>query len=142
MDYNAIPQKEQIRRQVLVQQVKAMLAEHLTIEAEDETTMMIAHKIFHLELLFSESHPLMVVCLTKALPEDSGALSLKELNALNLHSILGTHTLNDEIGCYAYRAAVWLDALLTFERFAEILERCEAEANRGLRHMLSANREE
>lgn len=142
MDYNDISLREQICRQVLVKRAKTMLAERLPIEAQDENTMMIAHKTFHLELMFSEAHPLMVICLTKALPADLNELPLRELNHLNLHSILGAHVLNDEVGCYAYRATVWLDAQLTFERFTEILERCEAEANRGIRHILSANRGE
>lgn len=54
-----------------------------------------------------------------------------KVNKLNLASVLGGHTVDTGIGCYAYRATHWLDASLTRERFFEILHRSLSEAQRG-----------
>ena len=52
-------------------------------------------------------------------------------NELNLRSILGSHAINDEVGCYSYRATHWLDTEMNPQRFYEILDRCVDEADRG-----------
>ena len=56
---------------------------------------------------------------------------LEAVNDLNLRSILGTHTINPEVGCYAYRAVHWLDTELTRDRLFELLGRLAGEAQRG-----------
>jgi len=45
--------------------------------------------------------------------------------------VLGSHAINEDVGCYSYRATHWLDTELTPERFFEILSRCVDEADRG-----------
>ena len=53
------------------------------------------------------------------------------VNQLNLNSVLGSHAINQEVGCYSYRSTHWLDTELTAERFFEMLDRCADEADRG-----------
>ena len=55
----------------------------------------------------------------------------KHINELNLKSILGCHAINDDAGCYSYRATHWLDKTMEAPRFFEILDRCIDEAERG-----------
>ncbi len=75
------------------------------------------------DLVF-ELHPLMVVCLAKALTQPGTAKQCRIANDLNLRSVLGSHAINDEVGCYSYRATHWLDTELDAKRFYEILDRC------------------
>ena len=50
---------------------------------------------------------------------------------MNLRSVLGSHSVNENFSCYNYRATHWLDAQMTKTRFFEILDRCVDEAVRG-----------
>ena len=52
-------------------------------------------------------------------------------NEMNLRSVLGSHSVNENFSCYNYRATHWLDAQMTKTRFFEILDRCVDEAVRG-----------
>jgi hypothetical protein len=101
------------------------------IESGDDTSLTAYYRGFYLQLSFSELHPLIVFCLAKKIPDTESPKQLATANELNLRSILGSHTLNPEVGCYAYRAVHWLDAKLTRERLFEILERLAGEAQRG-----------
>lgn len=67
----------------------------------------------------------------KAIRNPDGARKQQLANELNLHSVLGSHAINEDVGCYSYRATHWLDTELTPERFFEILSRCVDEADRG-----------
>ena len=92
---------------------------------------MAGYRDYYLQISFSELHPLLVFCLAKALEKPSTARQRQMTNELNLHSILGSHAINDEVGCYSYRATQWIDAELDAPRFFEILDRCVDEADRG-----------
>lgn len=89
------------------------------------------YRDYYLQISFSELHPLMVVCLAKALTHPGTAKQCRIANDLNLRSVLGSHAINDEVGCYSYRATHWLDTELDAKRFYEILDRCVDEADRG-----------
>ena len=65
----------------------------------------------------------------------STAKQRKLVNELNLKSILGSHAINDEVGCYSYRATHWLDKELDPTRFFEMLSRCIDEADKGYRRL-------
>ena len=80
---------------------------------------------------FSPLHPLMVICLARAIPIPASVAQFLTTNDMNLHSILGCHTINSATHCYAYRATQWLDTELTQERFMEMLHRCMSEVERG-----------
>ena len=72
----------------------------------------------------------MILSHMKVEAEDETSLTLDH-RELNLHSVLGSHAINEDVGCYSYRATHWLDTELTPERFFEILSRCVDEADRG-----------
>ena len=132
MEACQISQEEQYRRSEIVKQMKKMLASQLQIEAEDEQTLMTNYHDYYLQISFSELHPLMVFCLAKSLQKPSTMKQRLLTNELNLRSVLGSHSINDEVGCYSYRATHWLDVVLEPKRFFEMLDRCVDEADRGI----------
>ena len=125
------PNKEQLRRASLARDARQLICECFMIESGDDTSLTAYYRGFYLQLSFSELHPLIVFCLAKKIPDTESPKQLATANELNLRRILGNHTLNPEVGCYAYRAVHWLDAKLTRERLFEILERLAGEAQRG-----------
>lgn len=130
-------QAEQERRKEIVAHTRLMLLEHLNIEDQDETSMTANYRDYYLQISFSELHPLMVFCLAKAMKSPSSAKQLRLTNELNLRSVLGSHAINNEVGCYSYRATHWLDTELDAKRFYEILDRCVDEADRGFYQLAS-----
>lgn len=122
---------EQQRRKELATHVREMICEQMSVEAQDETSLMMGYRDYYLQISFSDLHPLMVFCLAKALIKPSTVKQQRMANDLNLRSILGSHAINEEVGCYSYRATHWLDAEMEPERFFEILNRCVDEANKG-----------
>lgn len=42
-------------------------------------------------------------------------------NEMNLRSVLGSHSVNENFSCYNYRATHWLDAQMTKTRFLKFL---------------------
>ena len=115
----------------LAQKARRMILSHMKVEAEDETSLTLDHRGYYMQISFSPLHPLLVVCLAKAIRNPDGARKQQLANELNLHSVLGSHAINEDVGCYSYRATHWLDTELTPERFFEILSRCVDEADRG-----------
>lgn len=124
---------EQKRRKDIVKHIRFIMLNEMRVEAQDETTMMLRYQDYYLQVSFSELHPLMVFCLAKALPGPVTAGHYRKINELNLRSVLGSHAVNEEVGCYSYRATHWLDTEINVERFFEILDRCVDEAQRGYR---------
>lgn len=122
---------EQKRRKQLATTTRTTIRSNIKIEDEDETSLFAVYRNYFLQISFSELHPLMVLCLAKALPHTDSAEQHQMTNNLNLHSILGCHTVNEEAGCYSYRTTHWLDTALSAKRFFEILDRCVDEADRG-----------
>lgn len=130
LDYD-LTRAEQVRRTDLAQKARRMILSHMKVEAEDETSLTLDHRGYYMQISFSPLHPLLVVCLAKAIRNPDGARKQQLANELNLHSVLGSHAINEDVGCYSYRATHWLDTELTPERFFEILSRCVDEADRG-----------
>lgn len=122
---------EKKRRREVSEQTRKMVLSRLDIEEQDETSVMTGYRGYYLQISFSELHPLMVFCLAKKLNHTGGAKQLGSINELNLKSILGSHSINKEVGCYSYRATHWLDNELEEARFFEILDRCVDEADKG-----------
>lgn len=122
---------ERKRRKDIAQHTRNMILTQLQIEDQDETSLMTGYRDYYLQVSFSEFHPLMVFCLAKALHDPSSSRQRQLTNDLNLRSILGSHAINDDAGCYSYRAAHWLDVEMDADRFFEILNRCVDEADRG-----------
>lgn len=99
-----LSQKEQHRRKEIAEHTRQMLLTELPIDSQDETSIMGRYRDYYLQISFSELHPLMVICLAKALTHPGTAKQCRIANDLNLRSVLGSHAINDEVGCYSYRA--------------------------------------
>lgn len=108
-----------------------MILEQMPVDDQDETSLMLGYKGYYLQISFSVLHPLMVICLARSIQSVGSAKKKKMVNELNLRSVLGSHAINDAVGCYSYRATQWLDTELQPSRFFEILDRCIDEAERG-----------
>ena len=122
---------EQIRRKHIAENARKMIMSQFRIDGQDETSLMTAYRDYYLQISFSEMHPLMVFCLAKGMKTPGTQHQKQIANELNLKSILGSHAINDEVGCYSYRATHWLDTEIDAPRFFEILNRCVDEADRG-----------
>lgn len=130
LDYD-LSREEQVRRTGLAQKARSMILSHMKVEAEDETSLTLDYRGYYMQISFSPLHPLLVLCFAKAIRNPDGVRKRQLINELNLHSVLGSHAINEEVGCYSYRATHWLDKEITPERFFEILNRCVDEADRG-----------
>jgi hypothetical protein len=126
-----LTKEEQNRRSTLANNARDMIRANMTVEAEDETSMTLDYRGYYMQISFSPLHPLLVMCLAKAIRNPGGTRTQVRINELNLHSVLGSHAINNDVGCYSYRATHWLDTELTPSRFFEILNRCIDEADRG-----------
>lgn len=129
-----VKQEEIDRRRNLAVHARKMISESLHIVAEDETSVMTCYQDFYVQISFSEMHPLLVIYFARGL-NPSGLKKKAVLNTLNLKSVLGSHAVNEAVGCYTYRAAIWMDTELPYERFYEIFERLAEEAQRGWKNM-------
>ena len=128
---DAISIQEQTRRKSIAAHARRLILDNLTVQDSDETSLLLHHEGFYLQLSFSELHPLMVLCLVRGLEKHGTTKQKTLLNDLNLKSVLGSHAINEEVGCYTYRSAQWLETEITLPRFHEILGRCTEEAQRG-----------
>ena len=126
-----LSQTEQKRRKTIAEHTRQMIISQFHIDGQDEASIMTGYRDYYLQISFSELHPLMVFCLAKALTHPSTHKQCEIANDLNLRSVLGSHAVNEEVGCYSYRATHWLDTELDATRFYEILDRCVDEADRG-----------
>lgn len=135
---DCLSRQEQVRRKQLSDQARATIVRALPVEDADESCVMTGFNGFYLQIAFSQLHPLMVFYLARGLDRPSTQKDKRLINELNLKSVLGSHALNDEVGCYSYRAAHWLDTELTKTRFLEILGRCAEEAMRGYGHLMKS----
>ena len=130
MKQPTLGREEILRRKKLSESTRKMICGTLEIQEQDENSIKTTCKDFDLRIIFSELHPLMLFCLEKPLEEIDGSISSKT-NFANLTSVLGSHCVNEHLGCYQYRSTHWIDTEMTQTRFLEILERCVLEASRG-----------
>ena len=128
--YN-LSKEEQARRKRIAERARKMILAQLPVEDQDETSLTLGYRDYYMQVSFSPLHPLIVICLAKAIDQPDGMKKRRLMNELNLHSVLGSHAINEDVGCYSYRATHWLDTELTKVRFYEILDRCVEEATRG-----------
>lgn len=131
MDHYALSTQEQQRRKRIADQARQMILEHLSVEDEDETSLTTYYREYYMQISFSSLHPLIVICLAKSIPNPDSIKKRRMVNQLNLNSVLGSHAINQEVGCYSYRSTHWMDTELTADRFFEMLDRCADEADRG-----------
>ena len=133
-----LSRQEQERRKQLSDRARATIVSAFPVQDSDESNVILVYGEFYLQIAFSAFHPLMVFYLARSLDRPSTSCDRMLINELNLKSVLGSHALNDEVGCYSYRAAHWLDAELTRQRLMEILSRCADEATRGYGRLMEA----
>ena len=131
-----LTQNELVRRKKLSDNTRKLVCSLLDVVAEDESSVMTIYRDFYLQISFSELHPLMVFCLAKQLDGKLSTAGARS-NDMNQRSILGSHSVNEEFGCYNYRATHWLETEMNQKRFFEILDRCVDEAVRGYRQFAS-----
>lgn len=122
---------EQKKRSEFVNHIRNLVKQELPVLSEDDISLLLQYRDYSLQVLFSKVHPLMIFSLIKTYPGSLIEIRYRKLNELNRNSILGTHTVNEELECYTYRATQWIDAKLDLWRFLEILDRCVEEADRG-----------
>lgn len=127
---------EIVRRKRLSANTRKLVCNLLDVVAEDETSIMTIYRDFYLQISFSELHPLMVFCMAKQIDCTAPTL-IKRSNEVNQRSVLGSHFVNENIGCYNYRATHWLETEMNQVRFFEILDRCVDEAYRGYHQLAS-----
>lgn len=131
MEYYELTKEEQLRRKDIADHTRQMVLNQMMVESQDETSLITGYRDYYLQLSFSVLHPLMVICFAKAL-HNTQSIHKKELvNELNLESVLGSHAINEAVGCYSYRATQWLDSDISPQRYFEMLERCADEADRA-----------
>jgi len=133
---NTINTKERVRRRELASQARNLVTQTLPVEDADENSLILGYNGFYLQIAFSELHPLMVFYLARALNRPGTRKDTQIVNELNLKSVLGSHAVNTEAGCYSYRAVHWLDTALTKPRFLEILERSAGEAGQAYQQLI------
>lgn len=128
---DCLSRQEQKRRKELCDQARATVVRSLPVEDTDDASVTLGYDGFYLRIAFSPLHPMMVFYLARGLSRTSTQKDKQLINDMNLRSVLGSHALNDEVGCYSYCAAHWLDTEISEGRFLEILGRCAEEATRG-----------
>lgn len=68
-----------------------MLRDALPIEYEDGMSLSVNLRGWYLQMSFSPLHPLMVICLARAIPIPASVAQFLTTNEVNLHSILHRH---------------------------------------------------
>lgn len=124
MTYCDLCVAEQQRRKQIVSETRTMIYAHLQVQEDDGASLLTSYSGYYLQISFSEIHPLMVLCLARAMPNPSSGKQRQMTNELNLQSILGSHAINDDVGCYSYRATLgWTTKWkhLAFSKFLNVV---------------------
>lgn len=123
---------EEIERRIeIAEKTRDVIKSSISVADEDEISVMSDFRGYYLQVSISRMHPLLVICLARPIQTPITDDKYSLVNEMNLRSILGCHTINEDIGCYTYRATQWLDIALNQRRFFEILDRCCGEAAAG-----------
>lgn len=97
MTYCDLCVAEQQRRKQIVSETRTMIYAHLQVQEDDGASLLTSYSGYYLQISFSEIHPLMVLCLARAMPNPSSGKQRQMTNELNLQSILGSHAINDDV---------------------------------------------
>lgn len=137
MEYCELSKEEQERRKTIAEHTRSMILNQMSADDQDDTSIMLGYRDYYLQISFSALHPLMVICLARSIQHVSSAKKKKMVNELNLKSVLGSHAINESVGCYSYRATQWLDTEISPQRYFEMLNRCVDEADRAYQVLAS-----
>ena len=125
------------RRMEVIEKTRDMILKDFQVEGEDDVSVILRHKGFFLQVLFSRVHPLIIIYLAKSL-EEKMVEDYSVINDINGDSFMGSHSINRKAGCYAFRSTHWLEAPMQPDRFREILTRCSVEAADAHQKVLEA----
>ena len=98
--------EEQQRRKELAEHARVMLTQVLPVEDQDETSLTALYQGYYMQVSISPLHPLLVISLAKGINHPGSAKKQRLVNQLNLTSVLGSHAINQDVGCYAYRSTL------------------------------------
>lgn len=114
-----------------INRIKRMIAALIHVEEEEDGSLTGFYMDFFLQVSFSPLHPLMILSLSKPFYLPLNINLYRALNRVNLHCVLGSHTVSDEVGCYSFRLTHWILSSLTEQQFQQMLERSLSEAQKG-----------
>jgi len=120
------------RRRFLATRAWELLHLCLVVDARNETSVMALYRGHYLHIGFDMDRGIMTIHLVKTLQYPNNDIKRKLLNHLNTDSVLGSHAIQDEMGCYIYRSVFWLENELTSQRLLEVLDCCIEEADQGI----------
>ena len=118
---------ERERYMDIIEKTREMILKGFQVEGADDVSLILLHKGFYLQVLFSSVHPLIIIYLAKSL-DDRKFTDFEAINTANTDSFMGSHSVNLDAGCYTFRSSHWLDAPMSTEKFSDILARCSDEA--------------
>ena len=125
-----------LRNHQLVENARSVISSQLELDLEEDGSLTGFYTGFFLVISFSELHPLMVVTLSKPYSLRVDVNTYRALNRTNISSILGSHSINNDVGCYSFRATQWLWSAMTEADFRLFLSRCQSAAEKGYTALL------
>ena len=125
-----------LRHHQLIEKARRVITGLLDLDLEEDGSLTGFYTGFFLVISFSELHPLMVVTLSKPYALRVDVNTYRALNRTNISSILGSHSLNNDVGCYSFRATQWLWSAMTDGDFRLFLSRCQSAAEKGYTALL------
>ena len=120
-----------LRHHQLVDNARNIICNQIDMDLEEDGSLTGIYAGFFLAVSFSELHPLMVVTLSRPYAFKANISTYRALNRINLNSILGSHTISNDVGCYSFRTTQWLFSAMTDDEFRLFLSRCQYDAEKG-----------
>ena len=128
---------EILHHHIHVDNARSLIQAQLGLGAEEDGTLSGYYGGFYLIVGFSHLHPLMVFSFCRPFTSKATVNTYRALNRANVNSILGSHSLNLDIGCYCFRATHWLFEDLSSIQLQRFMDRCMADAQKGYCALLS-----
>lgn len=125
-----------LRNHQLVENARSVISSQLELDLEEDGSFTGFYAGFFLAVSFSDLHPLMVVTLSRPFTFRADINTYRALNRTNLSNILGSHIINNDVGCYSFRATQWLFSAMTGAEFRLFLSRCQYDAEKGYANTL------
>ncbi len=135
-DLPVIPQPEEAQlaaNRARIQKARKLITGLLRLDTEENGALSGFYEDYYLQIDFSEAHPLLMLSLAKPFYVPMNINMYRALNRVNLNSILGSHTVNGDVGCYSFRLTQWLFSDLTADQVRMLLDRAVAETEKGIR---------
>ena len=101
-DLQVIPQQEEAQlaaNRARIQKARKLITGLLRLDTEENDALSGFYEDYYLQIDFSEAHPLLMLSLAKPFYVPMNINMYRALNRVNLNSILGSHTVNGDVGC-------------------------------------------